>query len=79
MFPLYHSDGVGCSGTFLTAYSQIERAKTEGVSDIFQFIRKARSQRPGLVDCLDQYIYCHEIISDFAEDMSQYDNFKRYI
>uniref|UniRef100_A0A1X7V1K4 protein-tyrosine-phosphatase n=1 Tax=Amphimedon queenslandica TaxID=400682 RepID=A0A1X7V1K4_AMPQE len=46
------NDGVGCSGTFLTAYSQIERAKTEGVSDIFQFIRKARSQRPGLVDCL---------------------------
>uniref|UniRef100_A0A1X7V265 Uncharacterized protein n=1 Tax=Amphimedon queenslandica TaxID=400682 RepID=A0A1X7V265_AMPQE len=70
------TDGVGCSGTFLTAYSQIERAKTEGVSDIFQFIRKARSQRPGLVDCLDQYIYCHEIIADFAEDMSQYDNFK---
>ena len=43
------SDGIGRTGTFMTIYSQIERAKSEGVVDVFQFIRGARMQRFGLV------------------------------
>ena len=33
----------------MTIYSELERVKTKGVADIFQFIKKARSQRAGLV------------------------------
>ena len=46
---LYHcSDGIGRTGTFMTVYSQIERAKSEGIVDVFQLIRGARMQRFGL-------------------------------
>ena len=44
-----YSDGVGRTGTFLCIHSQLERVKTEGVVDIFQAIKSARMQRPGLV------------------------------
>ena len=33
----------------MSIYSELERVKTEGIADIFQFIKKARSQRAGLV------------------------------
>jgi len=46
---LSYSDGVGCTGTSLCIHSQLERVKTEGVVDIFQAIKSACMQRPGLV------------------------------
>ena len=42
-------DGVVRSGTFLCIHSQLERLKTEGVVDVFQAIRSARIQRPGVI------------------------------
>jgi netrin-G3 ligand len=72
-------DGVGRSGTLITIYAQLERVKTEGVADIFQFIKKARSQRAGLVQQIEQYIFCHEVLGEYAEEMSTYDNFKHVV
>ena len=46
------SDGVGRTGAFLCIYSQLERVKTEGVADIFQYIKGSRFQRSGLVQKL---------------------------
>ncbi len=43
------SDGVGRSGTFITIHAQMERMKSEGVIDVFQFIKSVRFQRAGLV------------------------------
>ena len=43
------SDGVVRSGTFLCIHSQLERLKTEGVVDVFQAIKSARIQRPGVI------------------------------
>ena len=43
------SDGVVRSGTFLCIHSQLERLKTEGAVDIFQAIKSARIQRPGVI------------------------------
>ena len=43
------SDGVGRTGTFICIHAQVERLKTEGVVDFFQFIKSARIQRAGLV------------------------------
>ena len=44
-----YSDGVGRTGTFICIHAQLERLKTEGVFDFFQFIKSARMQRAGLV------------------------------
>ena len=44
-----NSDGVGRTGTFISIHAQLERLKTEGVVDFFQFIKSARMQRAGLV------------------------------
>ena len=44
-----HSDGVVRSGTFLVIHSQLERLKTEGVADVFQAVKAARIQRPGVI------------------------------
>ena len=43
------SDGVGRTGTFICIHAQLERLKTEGVIDFFQFVKSARIQRPGLI------------------------------
>ena len=43
------SDGVVRSGTFLVIHSQLERLKTEGAVDVFQAIKSARIQRPGVI------------------------------
>ena len=43
------SDGVGHTGTFICIHSQLERLKTEGVVDVFQAIKSARIQRPGII------------------------------
>ena len=46
---VFISDGVIRSGTFICIHSQLERLKTEGVVDVFQAIKSARIQRPGLI------------------------------
>ena len=43
------SDGMGRTGAFICLHAQIEKLKTEGVIDCFQFIKSARLNRPGLV------------------------------
>ena len=40
---------MGHTGAFICMHAQIERLKTEGVVDVFQFIKSARLNRPGLV------------------------------
>ena len=42
----------------MSIYSELERVKTEGVADIFQFIKKARSQRAGVV----QEVVCSSVV-----------------
>ena len=46
------SDGVGRTGTFICIHAQLERLKTDGTVDFFQFIKSARLQRAGLVSDL---------------------------
>ena len=51
MYVILHSysDGVGRTGTFISIHAQLERLKTEGVVDFFQFVNSARKQRPGVI------------------------------
>ena len=50
-----NSDGVVRTGTFICIHSQLERLKTEGVVDVFQAIKSARIQRPGLIPDIVSY------------------------
>ena len=43
------SDGMSCTGVFITCMSEIERVKVEGAVDIFQTVKAARAQRPHMV------------------------------
>ena len=45
-----HSDGMGRSGVFICAMSEVERVKVEGQVDVFQTIKGMRIQRPHMVD-----------------------------
>ena len=44
------SDGMGRSGVFICAMSEVERVKFEGQVDVFQTIKGMRIQRPHMVD-----------------------------
>ena len=48
-YTLFFSDGVGRTGTFICIHAQLERIKTEGVVDVFQFVKSSRISRPNLV------------------------------
>ena len=46
---LYCSDGIGRTGTFICIHAQLERVRTEGVIDIFEFVKSLRISRSNLV------------------------------
>ena len=43
------SDGMSCSGVFITCMTDIERVLVEGAVDIFQTVKAARAHRPHMV------------------------------
>ena len=45
-----NSDGMGRSGVFICAMSEVERVKVEGQVDVFQTIKGMRIQRPHMVE-----------------------------
>jgi protein tyrosine phosphatase len=73
------SDGVVRAGTFICIHSQLERLKTEGVVDVFQAIKSACIQRPGIIPNVAHYVFCYEVLSRFVEKMENYANFKTVI
>lgn len=44
------SDGMGRTGAFVCIDCELERLKSEGLVDIFQFVKSARCFRPFLVE-----------------------------
>ena len=61
-----YSDGMGRSGVFICAMSEVERVKVEGQVDVFQTIKGMRIQRPHMVETAVSvhwggYMYIHTI------------------
>ncbi|KAI6656678.1 SPTPR2B [Oopsacas minuta] len=68
-------DGVGRTGTFLTMFSVLEKLKPEHLVDVFQILKKARIQRPMLVDNKEQYEMCYNFVFCYLESFDAYANF----
>ncbi|XP_071953092.1 uncharacterized protein [Antedon mediterranea] len=68
------SNGVGRTGIFLTVVEVVERMKLENIIDVFQTVKKLRTNRPGLVQNIDQYIFCYDIISSYLGRFDTYAN-----
>ncbi|XP_071799488.1 uncharacterized protein [Asterias amurensis] len=70
-------DGEGCSGTFCTLVTLLDRLEQDGVIDVFQAVKKLRSTRAGMVKTLAQYQLCYQLIKlhlDSASSSSIYEN-----
>ncbi|XP_033097034.1 receptor-type tyrosine-protein phosphatase epsilon-like [Anneissia japonica] len=67
-------NGIGRSGIYCTVVEVVERMKLENVIDVFQTLKKLRSNRPGLVQNVDQYIFCYDIISNYLGCFETYAN-----
>lgn len=70
------SDGSGRTGTFCAINIALERVKLDGSVDMFQTVRRLRTQRPLMVQTAEQYKFCYEMVRLFVDSFSDYANFK---
>ncbi|XP_033636578.1 receptor-type tyrosine-protein phosphatase T-like [Asterias rubens] len=73
-------DGEGCSGTFCTLVTLLDRLEQDGVIDVFQAVKKLRSTRAGMVKTLAQYQLCYQVMTWYLESASGssiYENLRR--
>jgi len=66
---LVHSSyGAGRTGVFIALSVALESLRTEGIVDMFQIIKGLRYQRPYMVQTMEQYEYCYQVICDFLKN-----------
>ncbi|XP_062862794.1 protein tyrosine phosphatase receptor type Eb [Trichomycterus rosablanca] len=70
------SAGAGRTGTFIALSNILERVKAEGLLDVFQTVKSSRTQRPHMVQTVEQYDFCYRVVQDFVDIFSDYANFK---
>ncbi|XP_062509110.1 receptor-type tyrosine-protein phosphatase S-like [Corticium candelabrum] len=61
------NNGIGRTGTFCALLSLIESLQVEGVIDVFSRIKVLRTQHPGIVQTLEQYVFCHTVIMEYLD------------
>ena len=52
LYPVYVSAGVGRTGSYIAIDVELERAKTEGIVDVHNFVQLMRTQRINMVQTL---------------------------
>ncbi|XP_041359099.1 receptor-type tyrosine-protein phosphatase T-like isoform X2 [Gigantopelta aegis] len=56
------SAGVGRTGTYISIDTQLEKAKSEGLIDVHNFVQLMRTQRVNMVQTLEQYIFVYDCL-----------------
>ncbi|XP_048238362.1 receptor-type tyrosine-protein phosphatase alpha-like isoform X1 [Haliotis rufescens] len=62
------SAGIGQTGTYIAIDSLVEQATTEGVVDVVSFVSNSRSQRKGMIQSKDQYLFVYQAVARAAAD-----------
>lgn len=70
------SNGTGRTGAFIGLSVALEHVRTEGMVDVYGIVKNLRTQRPHMVQTLEQYSFCYSTIAEYVESMSSYDNFQ---
>ncbi|XP_022102896.1 receptor-type tyrosine-protein phosphatase epsilon-like [Acanthaster planci] len=77
-FPIlvHCSAGSGRTGVFIALSYLLQRAKAEGIVDVFQAVRTLRQQRPHMVQDVAQYQFCYRAMNEYLDSFDHYANFK---
>ncbi|XP_071485584.1 receptor-type tyrosine-protein phosphatase kappa-like [Diadema antillarum] len=67
-------NGVGRSGVFCALWSVIDKRERENTIDIFHAVQRLRTNRPNMVESLDQYQLCYDAISQYLQQYEEYAN-----
>lgn len=64
---IHCSAGIGRTGTFMTVDIACHQLTDTGRVNIFGTVKKIRSQRAFSIQTVDQYIFCHKALLEYAE------------
>ncbi|XP_071477519.1 receptor-type tyrosine-protein phosphatase alpha-like [Diadema antillarum] len=67
-------DGFGKSGTFLAAMATINKVKRDKTMDVFSAVKRLRKTRPGVVDSLERYELCFDVVEAYSDYVKTYVN-----
>ncbi|CAL1529511.1 unnamed protein product [Lymnaea stagnalis] len=59
---IHCSAGVGRTGTYIAVDTQLEKAKSEGIIDVYNFVHLMRTQRVNMVQTLEQYVFVYDCL-----------------
>ncbi|KAJ8031271.1 Deleted in malignant brain tumors 1 protein [Holothuria leucospilota] len=65
-------DGVGLSGVYIIAKTEIDRLESEGAVDVFQSLQRLRKKCPFAIQTEEQYTFCYQLLKDHLENSDEY-------
>ncbi|XP_067942846.1 receptor-type tyrosine-protein phosphatase epsilon-like [Watersipora subatra] len=69
-------NGATRCGTFITSYNAIEKLKAEQEADVYNPVVMAKHRRPQFIASFTQYEFIYQVLSAYAESLSDYANFR---